>query len=267
MKKLLSMILVLTMAVSLCGCQRKADQALLTAAENMEKFDSMTFRVDLDVTAFRNGQETPIAATATSSTMEDEGLTCMTMDLKVDDVTMDVEIYREQQGFHSMEYRGVDMGRGREWTRKEGSPFKMVSPVPTEEILRYFTDLEETDETAVIGGRVGTRYNAVIKGPDFGKLIKLLQLLGGMGRDAGEAISAADGKLNVPLAIYMDTEDQLILKISLDATDLLEAGGVLNSKDLEIECLEFSIEYSEFGEVEPIIIPDEARNAPLEKAD
>ena len=163
--------------------------------------------------------------------------------------------------------KGTDLGRGIEWTKDESSGVKLVSPVPSEEILRFISEVTPSEETAVIGGYEAQKYTGVIKGPSLSLLLKMLTFLGEAGQELSQLLGEGLQHIRVPVTIYLNPEENLILQISLDSMELLKAAGTLDNTDLQCSKFLFSISYGDFDAISSITVPEEALNAPVKASD
>ena len=265
MKKLIAALLVLAMALTMGGCLRKADGTLTAAAENMEKCNSLSYRMRIDMEGEKDGKSVPLQVEAVSRIMEQEGLMHMSLHMNLAEIPVQMEIYRQQEGFNSTEYRGTNWGDGMEWVRTEGSVLSIASAVPSEDFLKYISEVEKTEDTLVINGRSCTRYEGAVKGPNLKLLLKLVSLLGDVGSEISQNLQASLDTLRIPVTLYLDTQENRIIRISVDALELLSASGILEEEMSQCKKMEFSIEYGDFDAVTDIVIPEEALNAPFEK--
>ena len=267
MKRLFSLLLVFLLMFSLSGCIRKPNDALMTAAENMEKYNSLSYHLHMNVTAVQDGVSAPFEIQAFTRIMNTEGLMHMELEMNLAGHKLINQTYRQQTGFQSVEYKGIDIGNGMEWTRKSGSILNIASVIPSADVLKYISDVHSTEETIEIGGRNCTRYEGYIEGPKLKLLLKLVSLMGETGKEISEAFSGRLEALKVPVSLYLDTADPVIVRISLDGAELLDAAGILNKQDLSFTSAEITVEYDDFDSVSEIIIPEEALNAAPETSE
>ena len=266
MKRILSLMLVIALTLCLEGCIRKPDPELEAAAKNMEAFNSISCQMDMNLTVDREGVNTPVQMRAFTKIMREEGLMHMHLDMNLGDKKLGSEIYRQQTGFESMEYRGIDIGDGLEWTRESGSVFSIASLIPSSDVLKYISHVQGTEESAEIGGRNCTRYEGYIEGPNLKLLLKVVSFMGQAGKEFSQAFSDKLQALRIPVSIYLDQQELLIVRIDLDAAELLEAAGILRDENIRFTSAELTVEYGDFDAVSEIVIPDEALNAPDQSA-
>ena len=264
MKRLFSLFLVFLLVFSLAGCIRKPDDALMAAAENMEKYNSLSYHLNIKIAAEQDGTETPFHIQAFTRIMNEEGLMHIAMEMNLAGHPLRSETYRQQTGFQSMEYKGLDMGDGMMWSQQSGSVLNIASVIPSRNVLKYISNVQSTEEVSQIDGRSCTRYEGYIEGPKLKLLLKLVSLMGETGKEISEAFSGKLQALKVPVTLYLDTQDPAIVRISLDAADLLDTAGVFQDQGFRLKSAEISIEYGDFDAVSEIIIPAEALNAASE---
>ena len=264
MKRVFSLLTVLLLVLSLGGCIRKPDDTLMNASKNMEKYNSLSFKLNLSLSALADGSDAPITVQAYSRIMNEEGLMHMHLDMNLAGARLISETYKQQKGFESTVYRGTDVGYGMDWTREEGPALSIASFVPSRQILKYITQVQKTDSTAEIGGRICTRYEGVIEGPNLKLLLKLLNFMGEAGKEISTLLTEKIEELKIPIVLYLDPEDPVITRIELDAAELISGANLLENQDISFSSGVFSVEYGDFDEITEIIIPEEALNAKTE---
>ena len=266
MKRFFSLLTAILLMFSLVGCIRKPNDALMTAAENMEKFNSLSYHFQMNVTAVQDGIAAPFEIHAFTRIMNEEGLMHMAMEMNLAGHPLKSETYRQQTGFQSVEYKGLDMGDGMMWSQESGSVLNIASVIPSGDVLKYISNVHSTGETTEIDGRNCTRYEGYIEGPKLKLLLKLVSLMGETGKEISEAFSGKLQALKVPVSLFLDTQEQIIIRIHLDGAELLEAAGILEKQNLSFTSAEISVEYGDFDAVSEILIPEEALNTASEPA-
>lgn len=264
MKRLFSFFLAILLVFSLTGCIRKPDTSLMSAAENMEKYNSLSYHLNVNIAAEADGTGSAFQIDAFTRIMNEEGLMHMILEMNMAGHRLNFQTYRQQTGFQSVEYKGMDIGDGMEWTKVDGSILNIASVIPSGDLLKYISNVHSTEEVSQIGGRSCTRYEGYIEGPKLQLLLKMVSLMGETGKEISEAFSGKLQALKIPVSLYLDTQDPVIVRISLDAENLLDSVSIMEDKDLHLKSAEFSIEYGDFDAVSEIIIPEEALNAASE---
>ena len=260
-------MIALLLVLSLGGCIRKPDEALMTAAENMEKHNSLSFRLNLNITPVTSETTTPISIQACSRIMKEEGLMHMHLNMDMAGTRVISETYKQQKGFESTTYKGTDVGHGMEWTRENGHILSITSFVPSRQILKYISQVQKTGDTAEINGRICDRYEGVIEGPNLKLLLKFLNFLGDTGKEISTALAGKLKELKIPVVLYLDREDPAIIRIHLDAAELISGAGLLENQNISFASAELSLEYGDFDAITEIVIPEEALNTAAETAE
>lgn len=288
MKKLTALLLVLTMALTLCACggPKTPEEVMEKAAENLGKVKSMSYVMDMEIEMAIMGQPMEMKMTMDTDAVMEPLATAAKVTMSMAGTEMQMEVYGDVVDGKAYSYAGTDSGNGEmTWIRTEAESLEAEGLNGRDSVIHYMGmigGLTEGEEETV-ASVTATRYDGVITQEYFEEVLSSNEMLGDMLSSVvgGDGLSVEELTENIgemPISIWIDKERWLPVKYELDMTAMMESlmttvieealAGLGEDAEMPedfftMEVVSASMVIDGYDNVEAIEIPEEARNAEL----
>lgn len=262
MKKLLSALAAGLIALSAFGCGGKEPAKII----NFQQPDSLCFDAALHLTVEAGEQKLPFRASIRGETTAQPKVVHGRIRAGLQNAAAELEIYTEASGDQILIYTGLPMG-GRTLWKKFREDMPEISLLDGAALLGILGTTRSDGQGRTIDGRTGELHRGELTARELQKLLKALMLLKGIrGEKAKELeslLDRMDPNAGLPFECVLDPDQGHLMELRLDMRDaLLKAlrrHGVSHSS--KVEEFTFRLTLSDHDQVEPILIPAEARTA------
>lgn len=277
MKKTKIAIVGITAIMALTGCRGKVTPASLLkdAAEMSSKAESveMTMNMEMDAKISMTGVSVDLGmdmdldadVTYDPILMQADGK--MSVKSPDGDQSIDMQMYAEADGKDLIIYAKTVDG---EWSKMELEGLAdLTSVAMTSDNSAVMESLELAKDTETINRIECYKISGSIKGEDMEGFAESME--------DNEMLKDIDLKdVEIPIEYYIAKADKYPVRITVDMTSMMDdmatsmmkvamgsgaMGAELDSLKLSIETCTFAVDYTDFGKVDKIEIPSEAKDA------
>lgn len=267
MKKTLAMVLTVLMMLSLAACGDSFGSAMVKAASEMEKVESvhtdMTMGFTMNMPSLEQSAEMTMSTSidSTNEPMMVRGESTTTLM----GMSIPVEYYIEQIGDKYNMYISSDSGE--KWQAQLGISADEVAQYDFIDSVEFYLEcasaFEKTGEEE-INGSIAVRYDGIVTGENMRKMLEVSGSMDQMNELVGEG-----GELpelgEMPMSIWLDKKSGLPVRYDMDMTGVMQSmmDQMSESAGTEIvmDSVFISAVMSNYNAVAEIVIPENAKSA------
>lgn len=266
MKKFLAVLLVVAMTLSLCACggskKMSPEDVLKATSENMNKFDSTGFHMNMEMGLNVQGMDMAVKVAASGECIKEPMTMHMNMSMEAAMMAMKMEMYAQNTDEGSVSYVGMDMGSGMQWGKQVGEAVPEMPMDGMADLLHFYTDLKEVGKEKINGVET-TQYDAKITGKNLKNVLEAMSKLSGESAgDAAAIFEKLGDDASASVSFFIDTKNMVMAECRMDLTELIQP--LVNAEEMggEVNKVTISVGYDNFNKIDKIEIPQEALNAP-----